>query len=116
MFRFIFSSKSNAFVFLLRMGSDGLSMFFIVMPSFSSAVPCVFMRTPPGPNIFSAGPRSNFMSVNENFSLPPLATFSASLPRKKSCMARRSLHCLYSSGVISIGALMYVSPIFEPTR
>ena len=103
--RFIFSSKSNDFVFLFLIGSDGLSMFFIVMPSFSSAVPWVFMRTPPGPNIFSAGPRSNFMSVNENFSLPFAATFSASLRLKNSCIERLSLHFLYSSGVMSTGAL-----------
>ena len=103
-----------AFVLRLRSGSDGLSMFFSVAPSFSSAVPCVFTRTPPGPNIFSAGPRSKCMSAKLNFSLPLFATFSASFLRKNSCTSRRSLHCRYSSGVIRMGVFRYESPIFEP--
>ena len=113
-FRLIFSSKSTALVLRLRSGSDGLSMFFSVAPSFSSAVPCVLMRTPPGPKIFSAGPRSKCISANENFSFPLLATFSASLLRKKRRSSLRSLHARYSSGVISTGAFRYESPIFEP--
>ena len=64
----IFSSKSKLVVLRLRMGSEGLSMFFIVAPNFSSAVPCVFTLTPPGPKIFSAGPKSKCISVNENLS------------------------------------------------
>ena len=115
-FRLIFSSKSKAVVFLLRMGSEGLSTLLIVAPSFSSAVPWVLMRTPPGPKIFSAGPRSNFMSEKSNFSFPFAATFSASFLRKNSCMARRSLQRRYSSGVIMTGVFRYESPIFEPMK
>ena len=102
--RLIFSSKSKAVVLRLRMGSEGLSMLFRFAPIFSSAVPCVLMRTPPGPKIFSAGPRSKCMSANENLSLPAVCTFSASFLRKNSRRARFSDHCVYSSGVISTGA------------
>ena len=79
-------------------------MFFIVAPIFSSAVPWVFTRTPPGPKIFSAGPRSNFMSLKSNFSFPLAFTFSASRWRKNSRRAFASLHFMYSWGVITIGA------------
>ena len=102
--RLIFSSKSNEVVFLLRMGSEGLSMSFLVKPIFSSAVPCVFTRTPPGPKIFSAGPRSKCMSLNENLSSPFCFTFSASFTRKNCWRARRSLQRMYSSGVMTMGA------------
>ena len=68
-------------VLRLRTGSDGLSMFFIVAPNFSSAVPWVLTRTPPLPKIFSAGPKSKCMSVNENFSLPCVLTASSFLER-----------------------------------
>ena len=114
--RFIFSSKSKAFVLRFLIGNDGLSMLLKLAPTLSSAVPCVFMRTPPGPKIFSAGPNSNFISEKENFSLPFAATFSASFLRKNSCMARLSLHRRYSSGVISTGVFRYESPILEPTK
>ena len=102
--RFIFSSKSKDVVLRLRMGSEGFSMFFSVAPSFNSAVPCVFTRTPPGPKIFSAGPRSKCMSANENFSLPCVLKASAFLLRKNDSTCLRSLHFRYSSGVISTGA------------
>ena len=64
----IFWSKSG--VVFLRCFSlmEGLSMLRWVMPNSSSADPCVLICTPPGPNILSAGPMSNFMSVMENFS------------------------------------------------
>ena len=114
--RFTFSSKSNAVVLRLRWGSEGLSTFFLVTPNFSSAVPWVFTLTPPGPNIFSAGPRSKCMSEKSNFSLPFLSNSSAFFVLKKSASAFFSLHWRYSSGVIITGALRYESPIFEPTR
>ena len=116
MLRFIFSSKSIDFVFLFLIGSDGLSMFFSVPPSFSSAVPCVLILTPPGPKIFSAGPRSKCMSENENLSSPLFATSSAFFSLKNRLMARFPLQARYSSGVISIGVLRYESPIFEPMK
>ena len=50
--------------------NEGLSMFFMFPPNFSSAVPCVLIRTPPGPKIFSAGPKEKCISVKSNFSLP----------------------------------------------
>ena len=111
---FIFSSKSIVVVLRLRTGSDGLSMLFIVAPNFSSAVPCVLMRTPPGPNIFSAGPRSKCISVKSNFSLPLAWYISSFFLRKNWFIMRRSLHLRYSSCVIINGALMYESDIFEP--
>ena len=114
--RLIFSSKSTADVLRLRSGNEGLSMFFSVAPNFNSAVPCVLIRTPPGPKIFSAGPKSKCISANENFSSPLAATFSASFLRKKASRSRRSLQRRYSSGVIKIGAFRYESPIFEPIR
>ena len=80
----IFSSKSMVVVFRLRMGSDGLSIFLNVAPNFSSAVPCVLMRTPPGPKIFSAGPRSKCMSAKSNFSFPLLSKISLFLALKYS--------------------------------
>ena len=66
----IFSSKLMVVVLRFRIGSEGLSIFLRVAPNFSSAVPRVVMRTPPGPKIFSAGPRSKCISVKSNFSLP----------------------------------------------
>ena len=101
-------------VLRLRIGNEGLSMLFIVAPNLSSAVPCVFMRTPPGPNIFSAGPRSKCISEKSNFSLPFALYISSFLSRKNLLNAFFSLHLRYSSGVIIIGAFMYESPIFEP--
>ncbi len=101
--RFIFSSKFIVVVLRLRIGSDGLSISFIVAPSFSSAVPCVLMRTPPGPKIFSAGPRLKCMSENENFSFPLAFTISSFLSRKKRFISCLSLHLRYSSGVMMIG-------------
>ena len=115
-FRFTFSSKSKAVVLRLRMGSEGLSMFFIVAPSFSSAVPCVLMRTPPGPKIFSAGPRSKCMSENENLSLSCVLYASVFFERKNCSRWRRSVHRMYSSGVIRMGAFRYESPSFEPMK
>ena len=114
--RFTFSSKSNAVVLRLRWGRDGLSTLFLLIPSFSSAVPCVFTLTPPGPNIFSAGPRSKCMSEKSNFSFPLRSNSSAFLFLKNSPNAFLSLHFRYSSGVIIIGVLRYESPIFDPTR
>ena len=114
--RFTFSSKSNAVVLRLRWGNDGLSTFFLFTPSLSSAVPCVFTLTPPGPNIFSAGPKSKCMSEKSNFSLPLLSNSSAFFFLKNSPSAFFSLHWRYSSGVIIIGVLRYESPIFDPIK
>ena len=72
------------------------------------------MRTPPGPKIFSAGPRSKCISVKSNFSLPLAWYISSFFLRKKSCISLRSLHFIYSCAVIITGALMYVSDILEP--
>ena len=101
--RFIFSSKFIIVVLRFLIGSDGLSISFIVAPSFSSAVPCVFILTPPGPKIFSAGPRSKCMSEKENFSFPFSFTISSFLLRKKAFISCLSLHFLYSAGVIISG-------------
>ena len=51
-------------------------------PIFNSAVPCVFTRTPPGPKIFSAGPKSKCISEKSNLSFPFDFAFSASFTRK----------------------------------
>ncbi len=80
--RFIFSSKSMLIVLRLRIGSEGLSTLFRVAPSFSSAVPKVRTRMPPGPKIFSAGPRLKCMSVKSNFSLPFFWNISEFFSRK----------------------------------
>ena len=102
--RFIFSSKSIVVVLRLRMGSEGLSMLLNVAPNFSSAVPCVLMRTPPGPKIFSAGPRLKCMSEKSNFSLPWALYTSSFLERKYALRACFSLQRRYSAGVIMMGA------------
>ena len=105
--RFTFSSKSIVVVLRLRTGSEGLSMFFIVAPNFSSAVPCVLMRTPPGPKIFSAGPRSKCMSVKSNFSLPLAWYISSFFERKNLRICCVVLQFRYSCGVIMMGAAIH---------
>ncbi|CUQ64008.1 Uncharacterised protein [Segatella copri] len=45
-------------------------MLFLLIPNLSSAEPCVFTLMPPGPKIFSAGPKSKCISEKSNFSLP----------------------------------------------
>ena len=105
MLRLIFSSKSNPVVFLLLAARAGLSTFFMFTPIFSSALPCVFSCTPPGPNIFSAGPRSKCMSVKSNLSLPDVSKASTFFCLQYSAMLCFRVHCWYSSGVISLGAV-----------
>ena len=83
MLRLIFSSKSKPKVLRLRCGSVGLSMLFWLKPNFSSAVPCVRICTPPGPKIFSAGPRSKCMSEKSNFSFLPSFSNSSSFRARK---------------------------------
>ena len=110
----IFSSKLMAVVLRLRIGSDGLSIFLSVAPNLNSAEPCVLMRTPPGPKIFSAGPKSKCISEKSNFSLPFVTKTSVFLERKKLFRFTFSVHFRYSGMDIMTGAASHVLPIFEP--
>ena len=67
---FIFMSKSRPKELLRLAARVGLSVDFMLAPIFSSAEPWVLMCTPPGPNIFSAGPSEKRMSVKSNLLLP----------------------------------------------
>ena len=57
--------------------SAGLSVLLDFMPMSICTEPCVFRLTPPGPNIFSNGPRAKFMSSMSNGFLSGLVNCSA---------------------------------------
>jgi hypothetical protein len=51
-----------------RSDNEGLSTLLVTIPKTSSAEPCVFSCTPPGPNTFSAGPNLKLISAKLNLS------------------------------------------------
>ena len=62
MVAWIFWSKSKYVLRREDSDSDGLSVLLLLMPIDTCTEPWVLSCTPPGPKIFSRGPRAKFMS------------------------------------------------------